>query len=182
METLDRIYKLVQQSSSGISAIAIAKKLKPGGEKDYRTTVHRHLNSLELMGKVRDEHGLWFDAEKPQTPNEATKKVYENMRKLWADITSLRLNPQLRHREDGSSYYYRWTFEIMHALRILSKMHPSLDVLYESAFRNSVCNRFGPDVTPEELRNLIQGLNLTIDEMDSLIGELGKAIDEIIEC
>lgn len=59
MDKLDSIYKIVLQSSSkGISAREIAKKLKK--PETYRTTVHRYLNSLELMGKVYSEKGLWY--------------------------------------------------------------------------------------------------------------------------
>lgn len=65
MEKLDSIYKVVQQSSpKGISAIEIAKRL--GRPESYRTTVHRYLNTLELMEKVRNEKGLWF----PKEPKE----------------------------------------------------------------------------------------------------------------
>jgi hypothetical protein len=58
MENLDRCYKVVQQNSEGISAIEIAKKLGV-----HRTTVHGYLNILELMGKVRSEHGEWHPKE-----------------------------------------------------------------------------------------------------------------------
>ena len=62
MEKLDSCYRVVQQSSTGISAIKIAEKLKI-----HRTTVHRYLNILELMGKVRSEKGLWFPVNAKQT-------------------------------------------------------------------------------------------------------------------
>jgi hypothetical protein len=57
MENLDKVYNLVQQSSAkgGINATAIGEKLGM-----HRTTVHKHLNSLELMGKVESQHGLWI--------------------------------------------------------------------------------------------------------------------------
>lgn len=56
MVNLDKCYSLVQQSSAkgGINAKDIAKKLGM-----HRTTVHRHLTSLELMGKVESQRGLW---------------------------------------------------------------------------------------------------------------------------
>ena len=55
-ENLNRCYNVVLQSSSkGISAVDIAKQLGV-----HRTTVHSYLNTLELMGKVYSEHGLWF--------------------------------------------------------------------------------------------------------------------------
>ena len=56
MEKLDSCYSVVQQSSSkGISAREIAEKLGI-----HRTTAHSYLNTLELMGKVYSEHGLWY--------------------------------------------------------------------------------------------------------------------------
>jgi hypothetical protein len=56
MENLDNCYKVVLQSSSkGINAVGISEKLGV-----HRTTVHNYLNSLELTGKVYNEHGLWF--------------------------------------------------------------------------------------------------------------------------
>jgi predicted ArsR family transcriptional regulator len=58
MEKLDSCYKVVQQSSAkrkGISAVEIAEQLGV-----HRTTVHSYLNSLEFMGKVYNEHGLWY--------------------------------------------------------------------------------------------------------------------------
>jgi DNA-binding MarR family transcriptional regulator len=56
MENLDRCYKAVLQSSTkGISAVEIAKKLNI-----HRATIHSYLNTLEYMGKVHNEHGLWY--------------------------------------------------------------------------------------------------------------------------
>jgi predicted ArsR family transcriptional regulator len=61
MEKLDSCYKIVQQSSAkgkGISAVEIADQLGK-----HRTTVHSYLNSLEFMGKVYSEKGLWYAKE-----------------------------------------------------------------------------------------------------------------------
>ncbi|MCD6241839.1 HTH domain-containing protein [Candidatus Bathyarchaeota archaeon] len=56
MDNLERCYKLLQQSSSkGIRAVEVASKLGV-----HRTTAHSYLNTLELMGKVYSEHGLWY--------------------------------------------------------------------------------------------------------------------------
>ncbi len=58
MEKLNSCYSVVQQSSAkgkGISAVEIAEKLNL-----HRTTVHSYLNTLELMGKVYSEKGLWY--------------------------------------------------------------------------------------------------------------------------
>jgi hypothetical protein len=62
MDNLDKCYNVVQQSSAkGASAIEVAKKLGI-----HRTTVHSYLNTLEYMGKVRSEHGLWYAKEGEQ--------------------------------------------------------------------------------------------------------------------
>lgn len=56
MDNLDRCYNLVQQSSTkGIRAVEVARKLGV-----HRATAHRYLVSLELMGKVYSEHGVWY--------------------------------------------------------------------------------------------------------------------------
>ena len=56
MDNLERCYKIVQQSSSkGIRAIEVAERLGV-----HRTTAHSYLTTLELMGKVYSEHGLWY--------------------------------------------------------------------------------------------------------------------------
>jgi DNA-binding transcriptional regulator LsrR (DeoR family) len=55
MKKLDQCYRVVQQSSpKGIRAVEIAGKLGI-----HRTTVHRYLTSLELMGKVENTGGIW---------------------------------------------------------------------------------------------------------------------------
>jgi biotin operon repressor len=55
MKNLNRCYDAVLQSSTkGISAVEIGKKLGM-----HKTMVHRNLNTLELMGKVESQHGIW---------------------------------------------------------------------------------------------------------------------------
>lgn len=56
MEKLDASYRVVQQSSAGISAVKVAEKLKV-----HRTTAHSYLNTLEHMERVYSQHGLWYD-------------------------------------------------------------------------------------------------------------------------
>ncbi|MEM3443123.1 MAG: hypothetical protein QXM86_04630 [Candidatus Bathyarchaeia archaeon] len=116
MEKLDSIYKVVQQSSSkGISAIEIARELKKPDS--YRTTVHRYLNTLELMGKVYSQKGLWFPIDAKQKtirdlPSEIeaeaerikedyiNKKIEEADRRLYlllkTEISALELPEDLR--------------------------------------------------------------------------------------
>ena len=69
MENLDRCYKVVQQSRTGITAIEVSKKLNV-----HRTTAHSYLNTLDLMGKVYSEKGLWHAKEgkvEEETPKES---------------------------------------------------------------------------------------------------------------
>ncbi len=56
MDKLDSCYKLVEQSSAkgGIRAIEIGNKMDV-----HRTTAHKYLTSLELMGKVYSDQGFW---------------------------------------------------------------------------------------------------------------------------
>lgn len=91
MEKLDRCYKVVQQSRNGINAIGIAKKLDI-----HRTTAHSYLNTLELMGKVYSQKGLWYP-EEPSTkenslPEESESdkaKAFQIMRTIEALISPL---------------------------------------------------------------------------------------------
>jgi DeoR/GlpR family transcriptional regulator of sugar metabolism len=55
MERRDKIYKLVLQSSTkGIRAVEIAKRLGI-----HKTVVYRDLSSLNLMGRVESDQGIW---------------------------------------------------------------------------------------------------------------------------
>ena len=58
------------QSSTGINAVEIAKKLSI-----HRTTVHGYLNSLELMGKVESQHGIWRAKTGEQTIKPLEKEI-----------------------------------------------------------------------------------------------------------
>lgn len=71
MENLNKCYKVVQQRRTGISAIALAEDLKI-----HRTTAHSYLNTLELMGKVYSEKGLWYP-KKLSTPKKLPSEESE---------------------------------------------------------------------------------------------------------
>ena len=91
MAKLDRCYKVVQQSRNGINAVDIAKKLNV-----HRTTAHSYLNTLELMGKVYSQKGLWYP-EEPSTkenslPEESESdkaRAFQIMRTIEALINPL---------------------------------------------------------------------------------------------
>jgi hypothetical protein len=71
MENLDKCYNVVLQSSAkGIRAVEIARKLRI-----HKTTVHRYLTSLELMGKVEDERGIWRAKTGEQTIKPLEKEI-----------------------------------------------------------------------------------------------------------
>ena len=91
MEKLDRCYKVVQQSRNGINAIGIAKKLNI-----HRTTAHNYLNTLELMGKVYSQKGLWYSEELstkekplPEESESDKAKAFQIMRTIEALISPL---------------------------------------------------------------------------------------------
>ena len=84
MEKLEECYKVVQQSSSkGIRAVEVAEKLGV-----HRTTAHDYLNTLELMGRVYNQHGLWFAKEpadiKPIVVN-VLAEIKEEIEKIRED-------------------------------------------------------------------------------------------------
>jgi DNA-binding MarR family transcriptional regulator len=92
MENLDNVYKLVQQSSAkgGINATTIGEKLEM-----HRTTVHKHLNSLELMGKVESQHGLWVTKTGEQTIKPLEKEIVIELpmpKNKWFDIARLQVH------------------------------------------------------------------------------------------
>jgi len=71
MAKLDEVLKVLPQSSAkGIDADKIAEKLKI-----HRTTAYRYLNSLELMGKVEDERGIWHAKTGEQTIKPLEKEI-----------------------------------------------------------------------------------------------------------
>jgi len=176
MENLERCYKVVQQSRTGISAIKVAEELEV-----HRTTAHSYLNTLELMGKVYSQHGLWYDKEeKSRVTGKLLSEIKsENMKRMWqlyGKIIALHTNPQLRYREDGSRYYYHNTFEIIKLIKILVEMHPSIKEEIVKAIKNSELIRYSPDMTTA-IKNLAN--YLTTSEFDLLIGKLGRVLNEI---
>lgn len=71
MEKLDECYKIVLQSGKkGISAVEISKRVGK-----HKTMIHRDLNSLELMGKVENSHGIWYAKTGEQTIKPLEKEI-----------------------------------------------------------------------------------------------------------
>ena len=89
MKKLDKCYKVVLQSSTGISAVEIAKKLGI-----HRTTVHGYLNSLELMGRVESQHGTWHAKTREQTIKPLEKEIVIELpmpKDQWHPIAALEI-------------------------------------------------------------------------------------------
>jgi hypothetical protein len=82
MEKLESCYKVVQQSSAkgiGISAVEVAEQLGV-----HRTTAHSYLNTLEFMGKVYSQKGLWFA--KPESEGKPPLAVPEHLvKRFWEE-------------------------------------------------------------------------------------------------
>ena len=92
MENLERCYSIVQQSSAkgGISAIEISKKTGI-----HRTTIHRHLTSLALMGKVESQQGLWVTKTGEQTIKPLEKEIVIELpmpKNKWLDVARLQVH------------------------------------------------------------------------------------------
>jgi len=90
MKKLDRCYKVVLQSSAkGISAVEIARKIDK-----HRATVHSYLNTLEYMGKVYGEHGIWHAKTGEQTIKPLEKEIVIELpmpENKWLDMARLEL-------------------------------------------------------------------------------------------
>jgi hypothetical protein len=74
---LEECYKLVRQSGSkGIRAAELARKMG----KD-RSTIYDYLNSLEVRGRILNNHGLWYakteSPAKQETTNQPSEKEIE---------------------------------------------------------------------------------------------------------
>jgi hypothetical protein len=71
MERRDKIYNMVLQSSTkGIRAIEIANKLQI-----HKTMVYRDLNTLNLMGQVESDQGIWHAKTGEQTLQPLEKEI-----------------------------------------------------------------------------------------------------------
>jgi hypothetical protein len=132
MEKMDRCYKVVQQSSTkGINAAEIARKLSI-----HRTTVHRNLVSLELMGKVENTGGMWRAKTGEQTIKPLEKEIVIELptpKNQWYNIA--RLDVHAKYMENmGLSEIAKWDrtfierFNETRTIRIKGKNVDDLDL------------------------------------------------------
>jgi len=91
MDNLGKCLGIVQRSrvKGGVSAKDIGKKLGM-----HRTTVHRHLASLQLMGKVESQYGLWTVKKGEQTVAPLEKEIVIELptpEKEWQRIAMIKM-------------------------------------------------------------------------------------------
>ena len=142
MNRLDKCYKVVLQSSTkGIRAVEIAEKLGI-----HRTMVHRHLNSLELMGKVESEHGIWRAKTGEQTIKPLEKEIVIQLpipENQWQRIAALEvLAKDWEANSAETSNLYRVCLETLRDTRTIRIKAKNVD-----------------DLDLEKLGNLIQQAN-----------------------
>lgn len=143
MEKLDKCYNVVLQSSAkGISAVEIAKRLGK-----HRTTVHGYLNSLELMGKVENEQGIWRAKTGEQTIKPLEKEIVIELpmpKDQWQRIALLEALAKDCERENfpETASIYRILLEKFRETRTIKIKGKNVD-----------------DLDLEKLGNLIQQAN-----------------------
>jgi hypothetical protein len=144
MVNLDKCLTLVQQSSGkgGISAIQIAEKLGM-----HRTTVHKHLTSLELMGKVTSQHGLWCSKTGKQTVAPLEKEIEIELPTPERDWQRVALLEILANDAKDES------------LPRVSNIYSTLLENYKNTRRIRIKGKSVDDLELEKLGNLIQQAN-----------------------
>lgn len=144
MRNLDRCYDAVLQNSTkgGITAAEIAKKIGM-----HKTMVHRNLNTLELMGKVENQHGTWRVKAGEQTPKQLEKEIVIQLpipKDQWRQIALLEMmaNDCEDHEFPSTAQMYRIPLEKLRETRTIKITGKNVD-----------------DLDLEKLGNLIQQAN-----------------------
>jgi biotin operon repressor len=130
-DNLEKCYKVVQQSGKGIRAIEIAKKLGID-----RTTVHRHLTSLDLRGKVESKNGRWYATTEERTKPPLEKEIVielpmpENQWQRMAFLESLAKDwEDAKLPESGNTFrIFLEKFKETRTIRIKGKNVDALDL------------------------------------------------------
>jgi len=142
MIKLDKCYKVVlQNSAKGISAVEVAKKLDI-----HKTTAYNYLNSLELMGKVENTHGIWRAKTGEQTIKPLEKEIVIELpipKKEWQRIAMLEaLAEDFDNAKLETANIYRISLEKFRETRTIRIKGKNVD-----------------DLDLEKLGNLIQQAN-----------------------
>jgi len=139
---LDKCYNIVLQSSAkGISAVEISKKIGR-----HRTTVHSYLSTLEYMGRVYSDHGIWHAKTGEQTIRPLEKEIVIELpmpKKEWQRMALMESMANLFHDPEQKTAN---TFEIM-----LEKFNETRTI--------RIKGRNVDDLDLEKIRDLIQQAN-----------------------
>jgi len=142
MKKLDRCYKVVlQNSAKGIRVDEIARKLGV-----HRTTAYNYLNSLQLMGKVESQQGIWRAKTGEQSIKPLEKEIVIELpipENQWQRIASLEvLAKDYEKSFSETSNLYRVCLEKLRETRTITIKGKNVD-----------------DLDLERLGNLIQQAN-----------------------
>jgi hypothetical protein len=158
MEKLDKCYKIVLQSSAkgGIRAVEIAEKLSVHPEKIgvHKTTVHGYLNSLEFMGKIENQHGIWRAKTGEQTSTPLEKEIVIELpipKNLFVDLGLLEILAR-----DLEEHKFRKTAQIYRIL--LEKEKESRTIRITGKNVN--------DIDLEKMQNLVLQANKKSSKID----------------
>jgi hypothetical protein len=130
MKNLDRCYDAVLLSSpkGGISAAEISKKIGM-----HKTIVHRNLNTLEIMGKVEDRHGVWrVTGEQTIKPSEKEIAIELPMPKnQWRQVALLEMLARdcEEHQMTDTAEMYRIPLEKLKETRTITIRGKNVDDL-----------------------------------------------------
>lgn len=144
MKKLYNCYKIVQQSSAkgGIKADEIAEKMGV-----HRTTVYGYLNSLQYMGKVFSDQGLWNATTGEQTIKPLEKEIEIKLpmpENKWVDMARLELLANY-----GKDVGYS----------ITSNMLKTIIEKYDETRTIRIKGKNVDDIDLEKIANLIQQAN-----------------------
>ncbi len=164
MMKLDDCYKIVQQSGvKGISADDIAEKLGK-----VRTTVYDYLNSLDLMGKVQSDHGLWRAKTEEQTIKPLEKEIVIELpisKDQWQRMAMLEALAKDCENENcpQTGSIYRTVLEKLNETRIIRIKGKNVDDLDLQKAANLI-QEANAQSSKFNLRKLFKNLRRSLDD------------------
>ena len=132
---------------------------------------HVELGKFSYIG-LKEAAPTTLKDESPTAKSYLTKRMWE----IYGKIVNLHINPTLRYRDNGTTYYYHNTREISKLILILAEMHPKIRKEIVKSVENSKI-RPKPKSEREALLNL--RYYLTTSEFNELIAKIGKTLAEI---
>lgn len=179
IEKLDKVERVLRQFLHGLRITDLAKKIET-----KRPTVYGYLNTLELEGRAYYQRGIAY----PERPSSSSGKLslskedLKDMRSLLSEARNSYFKPQVRIRENGTSYL---AHTYAGYLRELAERHPLLKEQLRAAIWNSRAlkskgietNRLAQtelDLMFPSLRSV-----LSPAEVEGLFGKLERVLDKL---